>query len=98
MLRELRVVTCDVVRGELALGTGLPRELAEHLARLPRLVTPSTREVIDFIERHDRSLRTVGVGWADVAIMTSAIQAGARLYSHDRPQRTAWRRLGFRLA
>jgi predicted nucleic acid-binding protein len=98
MLAEQRVVTCDVVRGELALGSGLTQELHRALARLPHVVTPAARDLVQFIDRHKRPFRTLGVGWADVAIIVSAAGAGARLYSHDGGQRSAWRRLGLRLA
>ena len=97
LLTELRVVTCDVVVGDLALGSGLPPEFRGLLAHLPKVATPSSRDVLDFITRHDKAFRTVGVGWADAQILAAAANAGALLYSHDSPQRTAWRRLGFRL-
>lgn len=97
LLEEQRVFTCDVVRGELALGAGLPGAFGDMLQLLPTLPSPSSAETLAFIARHDRSFRTVGIGWADAQILVTAAQAGARLYSHDRPQRTAWRRLGFRL-
>jgi predicted nucleic acid-binding protein len=97
LLREQRVFTCDVVTGELTLGSGLPAALHQQLGLLPRVPVPTSKETLEFLQRHHRPLRTVGVGWADVQIIAAAAQSGALLYSHDRPQRTAWRRLGFRL-
>jgi predicted nucleic acid-binding protein len=96
LLRAQRVFTCEVVTGELALGSGLPAELHRQLAHLPRIAVPGAAETVEFLQRNLRSLRTLGVGWADVQIIAAAARAGALLYSQDRPQRTAWRRLGFR--
>lgn len=97
-LHEWRVVTCDVVHTELALGAGISADFMESLAHLPRVATPSAAETRAFVNRHLRSFRASGVGWADAQIIGAAIDAGARLHSADRRQRAAWRALGLRLA
>ena len=89
-LREQRVRTCDVVIGELLLGTGLPRGVGRDLLALPRLPSPGASETRSFIERHGRSFAGSGVGWADAQILLTAAKAGARLRSAD----AAVRRLG----
>jgi predicted nucleic acid-binding protein len=83
-LLEQRVRTCDVVLGELRLGSGLPKDFAGHLAALPRLPSPSAAETRTFIERHARSFAGSGVGWADTQIILAANKAGARLHTADR--------------
>ena len=89
-LLEQRVRTCDVVIGELLLGSGLPRGAARNLLALPRLPSPAAAETRLFIERHGRSFAGSGVGWADAQILLTAAKAGARLHSAD----VAVRRLG----
>jgi predicted nucleic acid-binding protein len=83
-LSEQRVRTCDVVIGELLLGSGLPTGFARDLRLLPRLPSPTAPETRIFVERHGRSFAGSGVGWADAQIMLAASKAGARLYSTDR--------------
>ncbi|HEY4157201.1 MAG TPA: PIN domain-containing protein [Polyangiaceae bacterium] len=83
-LLEQRVHTCDVVVGELLLGSGLPRSFAADLLCLPRLPSPSALETRVFIQRHQRTFAGSGVGWADAQIALSAAKAGARLYTSDR--------------
>ncbi len=95
-LRNLQVVTCDVVLGELSLGSGVSVEANEALQDLPRIPTPSAVETQTFIRRHADSFRAAGVGWADAKIIAAAATAGALLYSADKPQRAVWRELGFR--
>ena len=98
LLEQNRVATCDVVLGELMLGSGLPAPLVRDLSLLPRLPSPSAGETRGYIERHHRTFRASGVGWADTQIIIAAVNAGALLYSSDRAVRTVWRRLGHRLA
>ena len=86
-LRQQRVRTCDVVIGELALGSGLPKTFARDLAALPKLPSPTALETRTFIERHSRSYAGAGVGWADAQIILSAAKAGAKLYTSDRSVR-----------
>lgn len=97
-LEEWRVVTCDVVHAELALGSGISAEFMDCLARLPRIATPSAADTRSFVTHHLRSFRASGVGWADAQIIAAAVEAGALLHSADRLQRAVWRALGFRLA
>lgn len=93
-LLEQRVRTCDVVLGELLLGSGLPRGFAADLRALPTLPSPSAAESRAFVERHVRTLAGSGVGWADVEILATAARAGARLHSADRAIQRVSRLLG----
>jgi predicted nucleic acid-binding protein len=82
-LNEHRVRSCDVVLGELLLGSGLPRGAARDLLSLPRLPSPGAAETRSFIERHGRTFAGSGVGWADAQILLTAARAGARLHTSD---------------
>jgi len=97
-LRQQRVRTCDVVFGELLLGTGLPKSFARDLAALPRLPSPTALETRAFIERYIRPFSGSGVGWADAQIMLSAAKSGARLHTSDRSVRRLCTSLGIALA
>ena len=97
-IRQQRVVTCDVVVGELALGSRLPGALAEQLGRLPHVPSPSASATRAFVERHAAVFRGSGVGWADAQIILAGSDSGSRIYSADEAVRTVWRQLGFRLA
>lgn len=97
LLEQQRVVTCDVVLGELALGSGLPPSLTRDLALLPCLPCPAAHETRERIERGGRAIRGAGVGWADLEIIVTAERAGALLYSADRAVTRLWRRLGHRM-
>lgn len=83
-LVEGRVRTCDVVIGELLLGTGLPRDFITDLSQLPRLPSPSAPETTSYVQLFARSFSGSGVGWADAQILLTASKAGARIYTADR--------------
>lgn len=93
-LSEQRVRTCDVVIGELLLGSGLPKRFAEYLSALPRLPSPTPGETRLFIERHRRAFAGSGVGWADAQIVLAAARAGARLHTSDVAVRRVGRAVG----
>lgn len=97
-LLEGRVRTCDVVIGELLLGSGLPRTFAQDLLALPRLPSPSATETRAFLERHLRIFGGSGVAWADAQIVFAAAKAGARIHSSDRNVKKVCRTLDVRLA
>ena len=97
-LREQRVRTCDVVIGELLLGSGLPKTFARDLSALPRLPSPTAAETRAYIERHGRSLSGSGVGWADAEILLAAAKSGARLHTADAAVRKLCRVLRLPLA
>jgi predicted nucleic acid-binding protein len=97
-LQQQRVRTCDVVFGELLLGTGLPKAFTRDLAALPKLPSPTALETRSFIERHSRSFSGSGVGWADAQIMLSAAKSGARLHTSDRSVRRVCVGVGILLA
>jgi predicted nucleic acid-binding protein len=98
LLEQNRIVTCDVVVGELLLGAGLPPALTHDLKLLPGLPCPTATETRAFIERHHRTFRASGVGWAEAQIVLTAMNAGALIYSSDKSVRSVWKKLGFRLA
>jgi predicted nucleic acid-binding protein len=97
-LLQQRVRTCDVVLGELRLGSGLPRDFARHLAALPRIPSPGAEETRAFIERHQRSFAGSGVGWADAQILLAAAKHGARLHTSDKHVRRVCTAVGVALA
>ncbi len=90
-LGEQRVHTCDVVIGELLLGSGLPKSFVGDLLALPRLPSPSALETRVFLERHGRAVSGSGVGWADAQILMAALKAGARIHTSDRAMRRVCR-------
>ena len=97
-LQTNRVVTCDVVVGELLLGSGLPPAMAKTLQFLPSVPSPTAEETRRFVERRLRLFRASGVGWADAQILVAAANSGALVFSSDHAVRRVWTRLGFRLA
>ena len=98
LLHQNRVVTSDVVIGELLLGAGLPASFLRLLDALPRVASPTAAQTRDFIDRHRRAFRGSGVGWADAQIILAAVSAGALMHSSDGAVRSVWRKLGFGLA
>jgi predicted nucleic acid-binding protein len=97
-LREGRVRTCDVVVGELLLGSGLPKGFAKDLAALPSLPCPRPGDTRAFVERHRRSFGGSGVGWADAQIVHAAVNAGAKLHTSDRAVRRVAEAVGVSVA
>lgn len=97
-LTQQRVRTCDVVIGELLLGSGLPSGFAQSLLALPRLPSPTAVETRTFIERRRRVFAGSGVGWADVQVLLAAAKTGARVYSNDRTVRKLCRLLDVAVA
>ena len=86
-LLEGRVRTCEVIVGELLLGSGIPKGFVADLARLPQVPSPSAAETLEFVQRFQRSFSASGVGWADAQILLAASKAGARIYTADRAVR-----------
>jgi len=97
-LLEGRVRTCDVVIGELLLGSGLPRGFARDLMALSRVPTPAPIATRAFIERHHRSFAGSGVGWADAQIVHAATHSGMRVHTSDRAVRRVCNSLGTPMA
>lgn len=97
-LLQQRVRTCDVVVGELLLGSGLPKSFAADLLALPRLPSPAAAETRLFIERHRSGFVGSGVGWADAQIILAASKAGARIHTSDRSVRAVCTAIGLSLA
>jgi predicted nucleic acid-binding protein len=98
LLQQNRVVTCDVIVGELLLGSGLPPEMTKNLKLLPSVPSPTAEESRRFVERQVRLFRASGVGWADAQILIAAANSGSLIFSSDRAVRRVWTKLGFRLA
>jgi predicted nucleic acid-binding protein len=97
-LGQHRVRTCDVVIGELLLGSGLPKGFARDLAALPKLPSPTASETRAFIERHGRTFAGSGVGWADAQIVLSAARSGARVHTSDRDLKRVCKTIGIIVA
>jgi predicted nucleic acid-binding protein len=97
-LLEGRVRTCDVVIGELLLGSGLPAGFTADMLALPRIPTPAPSGTRAFVERHRKTFGGSGVGWADAQILHAASQAGTRIYTSDGPVRRVCKALALRLA
>jgi predicted nucleic acid-binding protein len=93
LLLRQQVHTCDVVVGELTLGSGLPKTFTADLLALPRIPSPGALETRQFIERHRAELAGSGLGWADAQIVLAALKSGARVYSSDRALKRACRAL-----
>lgn len=84
LLEDNEVLLHPWVLGELALGS-LGRRRESVLADLRLLpVAPLVREfeLLDVIE--SRALHGRGVGWVDAGLLSSALVAGATLWSFDR--------------
>jgi len=97
-LSQQRVRTCDVVVGELLLGSGLPKSFANDLARPSLICPPSATDTRAFINLHGSTFAGAGVGWADVQILVAAAAAGARIHTSDRYVRRVCAALGVALA
>ena len=97
-LWEQRAHTCDVVIGELLLGSGLPRTFARELGALPRFPSPGPAETRAFVERHARAFSGSGAGWADAEIVLTALKSGARIHTSDRAVRGVCRAVGVPVA
>jgi predicted nucleic acid-binding protein len=97
-LVQQRVHTCDVVIGELLLGSELPRTFGSDLLALPRLPSPSAAETRAFIESHRQVFARSGVGWADAQIVLCAVRSGARIHSSDKAVRRVCHATGVVLA
>lgn len=97
-LLEQRVRTCEVVVGELLLGSGLPKSFAADLLALPRLPSPAADETRLFIARHRSAFAGSGVGWADAQIILAAAKSGARVHTSDRYVRVVCAAIGVALA
>ena len=97
-LSQERVHTCDVVIGELLLGSGLPRTFASDLFALPSLPSPGASQTRTFVARHGRVFAGSGVGWADVQIILTALNAGAKVHTSDRAVRRVCRGVNVALA
>ena len=97
-LIEGRVRTCDVVIGELLLGSGLPKGFSNDLMALPRVPSPAPAKTREFIARHGRSFAGSGVGWADAQILQAAAIAGTRLHTSDGAVRRVCKAVGVKLA
>lgn len=94
LLEEGEVLVHPYVVGEIALGS-LPRriETLDALLALPRAVTASSDEVLDFIQ-HER-LFGLGIGYVDSHLLASArLQAGTLIWTRDKRLLGAASKLG----
>ena len=83
VLEGAEVLCHPFVIGELACGDlGPRREILSRLAQLPQAPPASHEEVLAFIE--SRRLMGSGIGWVDAHLMSSAVLAGAPLWTLDK--------------
>lgn len=88
LLADGEVVQCDVVVGELMLGSGISPAIRALLDALPGIEVVTSSDCLGFIDDHDE-LSRLGIGWADVQVLASCRAARVRLYTHDRALRAA---------
>ncbi|MFT3706912.1 MAG: hypothetical protein QM817_04515 [Archangium sp.] len=89
------VVCCDVVLGELVLGSGVSDEVGALLRGLARIEIASSPAVLEFIDGHPE-LNALGIGWADAQLLEACVRSKARLFTHDRALRLAAGKLRLR--
>lgn len=65
--------------GALALGPGMRLDVIDDLTRLPMQQTVPDGEVLRLVQRH--SVR--GVGWVDMQLLVSSLEARAALWTAD---------------
>jgi len=96
LLQAGEVVMHSAVLGELACGT-LPKraELLELWWALRTVPEINSIEAIALIEQ--RHLWGEGLGWTDVLLLGSALLAGAKLWTRDRPLQRVASELGVSL-
>lgn len=89
LLERGAVLMHPFVVGEIACGSLADRSVVlDLLQQLPMAEVADSDEVLGFIER--RGLHGRGIGLIDVHLLAStALTAGARLWTHDRRLRTA---------
>jgi predicted nucleic acid-binding protein len=83
LLRESLVMAHPFIIGELACGNLKNRtQILNDLRTLPCAVSATHEEVLRLIE--DRKLWGLGIGWADVHLLASALLSNCRLWTFDR--------------
>ena len=84
LLQEGRVLAHPFVIGEIALGSLRNRtEVIADLQYLPRAITASDAETLEFIER--RALAGCGVGYIDAHLLASVrLTPDSRLWTRDK--------------
>ena len=83
LLYEDQVLGCDLVQGELALGSIRNRkEILSLYGALPKAEIPTHQEILKLIEH--RKLNGSGIGWVDVQVLGAALLSGAKLWTRDR--------------
>lgn len=89
LLERGAVVMHPFVVGEMSCGSLRDRvSILQLLRDLPGAVVAEANEVLGFIERH--SLHGKGIGYVDAHLLAStALTAGARLWTHDKRLRVA---------
>ena len=94
LLERGQVLMHPFVVGELACGSLSERELTlELLQQLPMAAVAESEEALGFIEL--RGLHGRGIGYVDVHLLAStALHAGARLWTRDKRLREAAEALG----
>ncbi len=81
------------VQGEMACGNLRNwEEVLSLLAALPQAATATHSEALTLVEMH--RLMGTGLGWIDIHLLASALLAGVRFWTLDRPLARAAQSLG----
>jgi predicted nucleic acid-binding protein len=84
LLSNDEVLGHDFVYGELLIGDrGARAELLDEYKVIRQAAMVPNPEVVEFVRHHKINGR--GIGWIDAHLLASAIVAGARLWTADRP-------------
>ncbi|MFZ4125592.1 MAG: type II toxin-antitoxin system VapC family toxin [Rickettsiales bacterium] len=93
LLTEGQVLIHPLVIGELALGSLRKRDtILQLLNDLPRAITVSESEMLDFITKH--ALFGQGIGYVDAHLLAAARLNGVMLWTRDKRLREAAIKLG----
>lgn len=78
LVEDGEIVVHPWIVGEMALGGARP-DILQAVMKLDQLPVAPYAEVMAFIRRY----RPVGIGWVDVNLLVSALDAGADLLTFD---------------
>jgi predicted nucleic acid-binding protein len=74
----------DFVYGELLIGDrGARSKLLADYKLMNQATLVANLEVVEFVRHH--KINGLGIGWIDAHLLASAIVAGSRLWTADRP-------------
>ena len=84
LLSNDEVLGHDFVYGELLIGDrGARVKLLTEYKLMRQATLVANLEVVEFVRHH--KINGLGIGWIDAHLLASAIVAGSRLWTADRP-------------